>query len=256
MLIQITNKCHMNCPHCMQDSLPEGKNMSEEIFREVLKICHASYPRVINMSGGEPLEHPEWQEIAWSLLSVRSALVVCILTNGSWIEDGRKRHLVARLIRENKGRLKVQVYSHPDYYKQHDWTVEHEKQFRSLGCITDFHSPIYMQDLGRAKKNCVKEVEASNFVPSCINSHLIAKQSGSLIQFNDMCMQVGKVCRPLIDVDGYIHMSESWLCPSVAHVSDGPAEIFRKMKASKPCKGCRLYKNFQELHPNELKLIE
>jgi len=256
MLIQITNKCHMGCPHCMQDSTPRGKNMSENVFLDVLQLCHMCNPHIISISGGEPLEHPEWLQIAYSLLAVRSALFVNILTNGSWIEDTKKRFMMAKLIRESKGRIKVQVYSHPKYYKNHTWTVEHEKQFRSIGCTPDFHSPIYMQDLGRARKNCRQEVEKSDFVPSCINSHLIAQQSGSLSQFLRMSMQAGKFCRPLIDPMGNIHMSESCLCQSVAHVSDGPVEIFRKMKESKPCKGCSLYKNFEELHPNELKLIE
>lgn len=29
MLIQITNRCHIGCPHCMQESTAKGKHMSE-----------------------------------------------------------------------------------------------------------------------------------------------------------------------------------------------------------------------------------
>lgn len=256
MLLQITNRCHMGCPHCMQGSTQNGKHMTEEVFRKAAVFCFNARPLVINISGGEPLEHPAWHDITKSLLTIPSARIITILTNGSWIEDDQKRIQMAKLIRQNKGRLKVQVYSHPDYYKQHEWTVEHEKQFSSIGCTPDFHSPIFMQDLGRARKNCQEETEKSNHVPSCINSHLIAMQSHSLQDFVSKCAQAGKVCRPLIDVDGNIHMSESWLCPAVANVGDGVTMAFRKMRQSRPCGQCRLYKNFVELHPKEMELLK
>ena len=69
-------------------------------------------------------------------------------------------------------------------------------------------------------------------------------------------MRPAKFCRPLIDPNGNIHMSESWLCPAVAHVSDGVAVAFRKMKASRPCQGCRLYKNFEQLHEKEMEVLK
>jgi hypothetical protein len=163
---------------------------------------------------------------------------------------------MARLIRREKGRVKVQVYSNPKYYRDHEWTVEHEQQFRSIGCLPDFDSPIFMQDLGRARKNCQEETKASTFIPSCINSHLIAMQATDFPHFFAMCVGAAKFCRPLIDPDGNIHMSESWRCQAVAHVSDGVAEAFRKMRDSRPCKGCRLYKNFVELHPREMEALE
>lgn len=256
MLIQITNRCHMGCPHCMQDSTPDGQHMTDETFEQVLEFCSEVQPWIISVTGGEPTEHPRWAEMAKGLLSLSPLLRLSILTNGAWIEDQKERIKMARLIRENKPRVMVQVYSHPEYYRDHEWTVSHKQQFRSIGCIPDFESPIFMQDLGRARKNCQEEVRASDHVPSCINSHLIAKQALSLPHFLSMAAQAAKFCRPLIDPDGNIHMSESWLCPTVAHVSDGTNEAFRKMKASRPCKGCQLYKNFASKYPKEMELIE
>ena len=119
-----------------------------------------------------------------------------------------------------------------------------------MGC------PHFMQDLGRARKNCLEETEKSTHVPSCINSHLIAMQARSLQQFLSMAAQAAKFCRPLIDHNGGIHMSESWLCPTVAHVTDGVAEAFRKMRESRPCKGCKLYRNFELLHEKEMEILK
>lgn len=256
MLIQITNRCHMKCPHCMQDSTPKGRHMTEETFEQVLEFCRQARPLVVSITGGEPTEHPLWLSMTKAMLQLPTKPIVCIITNGAWIEDATTRISMAKLIRENKPRVKVQVYSHPKYYRDHDWTVEHEQQFRSIGCRPDFTDPIFMQDLGRARKNCQEEVAQSDHVPSCINSHLIARQARSLTQFLSMAAQAAKFCRPLIDPDGNIHMSESWLCPTVAHVSDGADEAFRKMRQSRPCRGCRLYHNFEQLHQQEMKVLE
>lgn len=256
MLIQITNRCYMNCPHCMQNSNPRGQHMTEETFAQVLDFCREAQPMVVSVTGGEPTEHPQWLSMTRDLMRLKSVKILSILTNGAWIEDSKTRIAMAKLVREGKGTVKVLVYSHPKYYRDYKWTVSHEAQFRSIGCLPDFTDPIFMQDLGRARKNCQEETAESDHVPSCINSHLIAVQARSLTHFLSMAAQAGKFCRPLIDPDGNIHMSESHLCPSVAHVNDGVAEAFRKMRQSRPCKGCRLYANFVQLHPREMKLLD
>ena len=257
MNILITNRCHMNCPHCMEDATPDGRHMTEETFSKVLELVEEAQPLVVNVSGGEPTENPLWEFFVKELLKTSGVMIVSLVTNGAWIEDKKTRLAVASLKRFHKDRFFIQVYSNPAYYQDHEWTVDHEAQFRSIGCIADFDSPIEsMQDLGRARANCVAETMESKHVPSCINSHLLAVQSRSLQHFLSMAAQTGKVCRPTIDVDGGIHMSESRLCPSVAHVSDGAEEIFSKMRDSRPCKGCRLYKNFERLHPLEMKVLK
>lgn len=256
MLIQITNRCHMDCPHCMQEAGPEGRHMTGETIDQVMDFCREAKPMVVNVTGGEPTEHPEWHSITKRLLAVPGVMLLCILTNGAWIEDRQERLKMARLIRESRGRVKVQVYSNPKYYQDHEWTVEHEQQFRSIGITPDFNSPIFMQDLGRARQNCQEEVRQSDHVPSCINSHLLARQSRSMRNFFERCVGAAKFCRPLIDPSGNVHMSESWLCPSVGHVSEGVEAVFRKMQASRPCGGCRLYKNFTELHPEAVEILK
>lgn len=256
MLIMITNRCHMGCPHCMQESTPRGRHMTEETFEKVLAFCRDAQPMVVNITGGEPTEHPDWLYFTRCILALPSVKIVTIITNGAWIEDKVERIKIARLIRREKGRAKVQVYSNLKYYKDHEWTIDHKQQFRSIGCLPDFDSPIPIQDLGRARKNCREETEKSTHVPSCINSHLIAKQAHSMNEFFMCCIQAAKFFRPLIDPDGNIHMSESWLCPAVAHVSDGATEVFRKMKESSPCGGCRLYKNFEQKFPKEMEMLK
>lgn len=256
MLIMLTNRCHMECPHCMQEATPDGPHMTEETFLQVLDLCREVKPPLISVTGGEPTEHPRWSEYVRRLLALKSVKVLSILTNGAWIEDKADRLAMARFVREGRGRVKVQVYSNPRYYQDHEWTVEHEQAYRSIGCTPDFTSPIFMQDLGRARQNCSEEVTANRFSPSCVNSHLIAVQSASLGQFLMRSVMAGKFCRPLIDPLGGIHMSESWHCPQVAHVSDGAALVFSKMQRARPCRRCRLWKNFKKYHSIEATMLD
>ena len=255
MLLMLTNRCHMDCPHCMQDARPDGQHMTAETFRQVLMLMREAQPPVVTVTGGSSAPSFFTSSSRYSMVS-RKLCPVSICTNGAWIEDTKERLKMSRLIRESKGRVKVQVFSHPKYYQDHEWTVSHAAQYRSIGCIADFDSPIFMQDLGRARENCREETEASDHVPSCINSHLVAVQARSLNHFFLMCVGAGKFCRPLISPDGGVHMSESRLCPQVAHVSDGAAAIFRKMQQSRPCRGCRLYQNFERRFPRELQILD
>ncbi|MBO4499177.1 MAG: radical SAM protein [Bacteroidaceae bacterium] len=255
MVIMLTSRCHMGCKHCMQDSTAQGRHMTRETFDRVLAFVREAEAWLVSVTGGEPTEHPEWYAWTKELLRIGSVKVLVIVTNGTWIEDKEQRIRMARLLHETKGRVIVQVYSNPLYYPKHEWTVEHEQQFRSIGISPNFTDPIFMQDLGRARSNCREETEASSCVPSCINSHLLAVQAHSMHQFLLMAGQAAKFCRPLIDPDGAIHMSESWLCPAVANISDGCDEAFRKMRQSRPCRGCRLYRNFERLHPAEMKFL-
>lgn len=58
MLVQITERCQMGCPHCMNNSSLDGQHMSEEIFKKVLDFIVKYDPVEIFITGGEPTEHP------------------------------------------------------------------------------------------------------------------------------------------------------------------------------------------------------
>ncbi len=62
----------------------------------------------------------------------------------------------------------------------------------------------------------------------------------------------------MIDFNGDVHLSESWLCPSFGNVTtDYMMEIFNNLKEAKPCYGCSLGKKFLEsTDPNIVKARE
>jgi hypothetical protein len=58
---------------------------------------------------------------------------------------------------------------------------------------------------------------------------------------------MGKVCCPMIDVDGNLHAGESCLCKPFAKVTDTNNEIVAGMKAHDFCGKCNLKVNFNNL---------
>lgn len=66
MLLQITTRCSMGCTHCMGDYKPDGIDMSLEDFKAVvdsLKDVFLHEKPVLLITGGEPLDHPQFADM-------------------------------------------------------------------------------------------------------------------------------------------------------------------------------------------------
>ena len=83
----ITNRCNLSCRHCLFTSGPnaDGELSAELILGRAAEAaelgCH-----IFALTGGEPLCHPEFDQILNGLLAIPDAHVV-ILTNGLLIEQ-------------------------------------------------------------------------------------------------------------------------------------------------------------------------
>lgn len=56
--INITNKCNLHCPHCYVNSSQNGKEMSKQDFKLVLRECKKAGILQVAIGGGEPTLHP------------------------------------------------------------------------------------------------------------------------------------------------------------------------------------------------------
>jgi MoaA/NifB/PqqE/SkfB family radical SAM enzyme len=57
----------------------------------------------------------------------------------------------------------------------------------------------------------------------------------------------GQLCKPSVDADGGVHLSESRLCPSVGNVvTDSFTDIWSRMRRFRPCGQCAGYRRFME----------
>jgi len=84
IVIEITNNCNLNCIHCYNDSGHKGEDelTLEEIYQLIDEIKRLGVLK-INLSGGEPLMHPHFFEIAHYIRD--SSLGLDLFTNGTLV---------------------------------------------------------------------------------------------------------------------------------------------------------------------------
>lgn len=248
MLIQITNRCQMGCPHCMDDSCPDGGMMTERTFCKAVAFAKDNGERHVLISGGEPTEHPDFFE--YCRIASNAGLAFSFASNGMWIGDEKVERQMEKVVCLS-GCVGGQIYSNPKWYRLHNQTVanynrhkEWLEKFKIHLELTDIRS---MSDIGRAK-DCpaaMDEVNKSRYHNMCLTACVTAAQCDNLEDFFLMMLMQGRFCTPMVDYQGNLHMSESWLCPSVGNVcKDDAATLWAAMKAFRPCGGCTPCKRF------------
>jgi radical SAM protein with 4Fe4S-binding SPASM domain len=85
---QITDKCHLNCPHCYASSRPAGAHAAIEDIEFALEQISEVGTFQVALGGGEPLLHPELERILSRCHDL--ALVPNLTTSGLHLGD---RHL-------------------------------------------------------------------------------------------------------------------------------------------------------------------
>lgn len=222
----------------MQSSSADGGMMDWGIFEQVVAFAERNLPLVTTLSGGEPTEHPMLLDMCKVLQSKGLDFTIC--SNGMFLKDNAKVKVVSEILKMNHC-IGLQIYSHRDFYKDYDFISRQRFKNKKI-CLT--LSPILaMQDLGRAKtsEKAQEYIRKHNHHVSCLNGSLIARQTSSMAEFIAMLNSSMKFCNPLIDIEGNIHLSESWHCPSIGNVFESDAVVFERMHAFKPCGGCGLY---------------
>jgi len=97
-LVEITSNCNLTCPMCFASSAPGGKHLSfEDCCRAIDRIVETEgRPEVIQLSGGEPTIHPDFEPILDYALA-QPVDYVTINTNGlRFAHDPRLVEIVSR----------------------------------------------------------------------------------------------------------------------------------------------------------------
>jgi len=86
MYLQITNKCNMECAHCMFECSPRKRSfMSMDVFCAAISAAAALNESVM-LGGGEPTLHPDFREFVDLALHKSERGVSCV-TNGKRTND-------------------------------------------------------------------------------------------------------------------------------------------------------------------------
>ena len=94
LFIELTAKnCNMHCKHCYID-FPTAKNVKDFInincIKENLAYIANKHVECIYLTGAEPMTHPDFNTILRLCLKITN---VCIITNGSFINEKKARFL-------------------------------------------------------------------------------------------------------------------------------------------------------------------
>ncbi|PZT75156.1 MULTISPECIES: radical SAM protein [unclassified Streptomyces] len=70
--LEITGKCQLSCTHCLSESSPQATHgtISVDDWRAVITDAAALDIRTIQIIGGEPTAHPNWQALAEHALTL------------------------------------------------------------------------------------------------------------------------------------------------------------------------------------------
>lgn len=265
MLIQITNKCTMNCIHCLQDSLPEGEHMTSEVFHKSLELAARWQAQIINISGGEPTEHPQFYDMlkqADSFLDNRlhGNWLGIIESNGLFLSDNEKLDEVMNLLDTTNFKV-LQITSVKGLYPAYDKVVYYFKKRLSRVKFKNWVGNQIMfvdhlqriDDIGRAQRTEAHSMAAKyKWYPSCINGYLVGKQTPSIKELVNSLESRGVSCKPFIDYQGNIHLGESRFCQKIGDVDSSDEKLYGELIKQKPCCGCGItgerYKRVLE-HP-------
>ncbi len=113
-LVEITTSCNLECPMCYAASGPRGTHLSlEEVKRAIDRLVEVEgRPEVLQLSGGEPTIHPQFEQILDYACS-RPIDIVMINTNGLRIaRDPKFIHQLARY------KHRIQAYLQFDGFRE------------------------------------------------------------------------------------------------------------------------------------------
>lgn len=231
MLVRVTNKCQMQCSHCMVDAMPDGHHMTVGTFKQVLDFVEALGVPMLTLSGGEPTDHPQLFELL-ELVDCAS-MMVTLLSNGLFLHEWSPAKLDLLFSKVQT----VQVTNDPRYYPKHVPVFEHPKVYWE----THLRS---MSPFGRA---LVNKIPLKRQSPLCFNLRSATRYHGSLFQGIYYLRGQGRFCTPSVNIDGTIVAGEAPDCSSIGHVLQDEATLTRNTVALR-CNRCKLVENLDSTH--------
>lgn len=241
MLLKITNKCRMECIHCGENSHKNGKHMDKRTFYKSLSFIKKCNPKILFVTGGEPLEHPQFFEYCEIIKKKLPTTKFLLISNGMFLNDAS---LKKRLFNNNIFEI-IQVTNDSRYYpiKIKDPNHPKIKYFNKIVCDK-------LINFGRAKN--LNDEKIIN--PQCFNTRQIFKINYNAYKnqkyncvilhnfISDLERKLFKFCSPSIDINGEIHPSEWAECGCIGTVFEPVSRIIYNFKNFK-CNRCKLFNN-------------
>lgn len=222
MLIRITNKCTMGCPHCFVNATPEGEHMHLDTYISALNFSlHVEPVPMVQLSGGEPTEHPD----LFRMLN-QKGFHFTVLSNGLFLKD---KKYTQKLVKCSK---LIQVTHDPKYYKI---SLPKHDNYKNLYIENNVRTIV---PLGRALKNKIAAFRKS---PMCFNLRSATGHLKDVKKAIQVIRTQFKFCIPSIDVDGTIRAGECPDCAPIGNVKNYSLESITKSILQIKCNKCGLF---------------
>lgn len=254
MVIQITNKCTMMCPHCMQDSNPNGETMDMKTFKRAIDFAVYLKDIFISISGGEPTMVDNLKEY-WDYAdkTINKEAVMTLVSNGSFITDRNKVNLVDKMLFGTMRKTVLQITSikglYSNYNLIHKYKKNIELKYKHHAVVVD-DVIANMKVLGRAERNMdnpnVSKFINNKYSMSCSNHVLLCHQVSNTEEYRNAVLSNWTIaaCMPFIAWNGDLKLGESVFCGTVININEHTnEEIFDAITKFKPCGKCLDYKN-------------
>jgi MoaA/NifB/PqqE/SkfB family radical SAM enzyme len=226
----------------MVDAAPDKSSADLKTVRQFIKFADKLGVRFLGISGGEPLEHPQFFKVMEMLLQKNKRTVV-LMTNGRCLEDEKLTARLAKL--QRKHFFGIQVSAIPGLYPHAAKTAAAFKrqcgQFADSG-IHLIEKLTVMTRLGRAAGKDWSHLGPlfERKVTNCFNLIFNATRFDSLAhmvrafetqtEFN--------FCKPMVDPQGGVHVGESPHCSRIGDIWEPNDTLHERLKEVGFCGAC------------------
>jgi len=216
----------MGCRHCLHDCKPEGMDMTMDILNDSIRFIKRIGAFSVQVSGGEPTEHPQFLEIMNDLMNEFGRKRIMVSSNGDFFKDAKYAYRI------KKFNVHVQITNDPRYYPRQIENLDKSWVYFEEDIIT-------LTSQGRA----INEKPIGKTVISCFNIRSIgcSLNTQKFSQIVRMMESNNKFCSPLVAPDGGIHLGESILCTSIGNINDTDETLINNLKNLK-CRNCGMVK--------------
>lgn len=222
MLIKITNKCSLGCSHCMNDSIPYGSHMTEDIFIKALEI-HNKYDssRMLIISGGEPFEHPDIFKFLQKAKESKP-LIIRVFSNGSFLDDDVVLNRVIEL------GVQVNITNVKEFYP---------KALQKIITNNNFIYCYGIRDLRPQGRALINSLVSTLQDPYCVHLKDYANRYDN---FEKLLRERLDVCVPSITPEGLVVMSDSNDCYCIGDINSSGDDFLNNIKKCN-CNKCYQY---------------
>jgi hypothetical protein len=244
MLLLITNKCGMGCPHCLNNCGEDGEHMPEDVFDGAIDFIKSNKLPImcVIVSGGEPTEHPGLVEMLGKLRSrlaknhLGAPIQIILATNGMFLDRPDAMKYSDSILRTGSW---IQITHDKRFYPK-PLNQKSLSRLISMGGERAFLADkLEILGLyGRALKMRETPKMPVRVSPFCFNARTLFRSGLGFSDFIDNRERKScKFCSVSIDWEGRVRVSESATCPAVGDVHDSPEKISSAIRALK-CQQC------------------